>query len=103
MNLQVLTPPAKPCHMVRIILMLPTILLSDVYLDFSWHLDTDGWIHFPNVKQGIVWIPEQYRFNLVAEETPVIISRKGYNRMSLKNCVYGEDWHKCWDYNPITI
>ena len=89
--------------MVCIILMLPTQLLSNVHLGSPWHLDRNGWIYFPHVKEGIIWIPEQYRINLIADETLLVISREGYNRILLENCVYGEDWHKCWDYKQITI
>ena len=59
-------------------------------------MTNDGWILLPNVNNGIVWVPEQYRKNLIADETLVVISVHGYNRISFVNCVYGEDWHKCW-------
>jgi len=62
----------------------------------GWRIANDGWIYLPNVNTGIVWIPEQYRKNLIADETLVMISVDGYNRISFVNCVYGEDWHKCW-------
>ncbi|KIK66981.1 hypothetical protein GYMLUDRAFT_915410 [Collybiopsis luxurians FD-317 M1] len=64
--------------------------------NLGWKVADDGWVYFPNVKNGIFWIPEQYRKNLIADETLVVISVDGYNQISFIDCVYGEDWHKCW-------
>ena len=51
---------------------------------------------FPHVDCGIIWIPEKYQTNLSAEEIIWVISCDGFNHVSLADCVYGEDWSKCW-------
>ena len=67
-------------------------------LDLDWSLSDDGWIHFPNEENGIVWIPPQFRKNICSEarETLLIISHDGPNRVPFNDCVYGENWAKCF-------
>ncbi|THU87618.1 WD40 repeat-like protein [Dendrothele bispora CBS 962.96] len=64
--------------------------------DIHWTLSDDGWIYFPNNKEGIVWIPPQFRENFWSEETLLIISKAGYNKVSFRDCVYGENWAQCY-------
>ncbi|KAE9383358.1 WD40 repeat-like protein, partial [Gymnopus androsaceus JB14] len=57
-----------------------------------WHLSSDGWIIFPHLPHGIIWIPPQFRKLLWRPQNTCIISRTGYNKISFEDCVYGEEW-----------
>ncbi|KAF5370297.1 hypothetical protein D9758_006957 [Tetrapyrgos nigripes] len=71
-------------------------LVAQTDINKLWTLDDDGWVHFPNISHGIVWIPPQFRPLLWRAQNTLIISRKGYTIIDLSECVYGEDWAKCW-------
>ncbi|KAE9384199.1 hypothetical protein BT96DRAFT_892566, partial [Gymnopus androsaceus JB14] len=60
-----------------------------------WHLSSDGWIIFPHLPHGIIWIPPQFRKLLWRPQNTCIISRTGYNKISFEDCVYGEEWFHC--------
>ncbi|KAE9383988.1 WD40 repeat-like protein, partial [Gymnopus androsaceus JB14] len=55
----------------------------------------DGWIIFPRLPHGIIWIPPQFRKLLWRPQNTCIISRTGYNKISFEDCVYGEEWFHC--------
>ncbi|KAF5370295.1 hypothetical protein D9758_006951 [Tetrapyrgos nigripes] len=71
-------------------------LVAQTDINKLWTLDDDGWVHFPNISHGIVWIPPQFRPLLWRPQNSHIISRQGYTMIDLSECVYGEDWAKCW-------
>ena len=71
-------------------------ILTSLILDLDWSLSDDGWIHFPNEEKGIVWIPPQFRKNICAENTLLVISKDGPNRVLLEDCVYGGNWAQCF-------
>ncbi|KAF5344466.1 hypothetical protein D9758_014162 [Tetrapyrgos nigripes] len=58
----------------------------------NWTIDKDGWIQFPGIHCGIVWIQPQYCTTLCTPQNPVIISRKGCTKLSFDEVVYGKDW-----------
>ena len=94
---------SKKCQMLKYIVrskfrIMPTLLeIAIIYILVQpWKLNTIGWISFTHVDCGIVWIPDQYRTNLVSDETLLVISCNGFNQISLVHCVYGENWSKCW-------
>ncbi|KAE9384028.1 WD40 repeat-like protein, partial [Gymnopus androsaceus JB14] len=60
-----------------------------------WHLSSDGWIIFPHLPHGIIWIPPQFRKPLWRPQNTCIISQTGYTKISLEYCVYGEEWFHC--------
>ncbi|KAF5362588.1 hypothetical protein D9757_013311 [Collybiopsis confluens] len=60
-----------------------------------WTIDSDGWIKLPSNPEPVVWIPPRYRRNLWTPRTTCIISRHGYTKLSLEDCVYGQEWAKC--------
>ncbi|KAF5370317.1 hypothetical protein D9758_006979 [Tetrapyrgos nigripes] len=71
-------------------------LVAQTDINKLWTLDDDGWVHFPNISPGIVWIPPQFRPLLWRPQNTLIISRKGYTMIDLSKCIYGEDWTQCW-------
>ncbi|KAE9384327.1 hypothetical protein BT96DRAFT_756112, partial [Gymnopus androsaceus JB14] len=60
----------------------------------NWSLSRDGWINFPNNPHGIIWVPPQFRKALWRPQNTCIISLAGFTKISLEDCVYGEDWIK---------
>ncbi|KAF5331505.1 hypothetical protein D9758_018599 [Tetrapyrgos nigripes] len=62
----------------------------------NWTIDKDGWIQFPGIHCGIVWIQPQYCPTLCTSQNPVIISRKGCTKLSFDEVVYGKDWAQCF-------
>ncbi|KAF5331511.1 hypothetical protein D9758_018596 [Tetrapyrgos nigripes] len=62
----------------------------------NWTIDKDGWIQFPGIHCGIVWIQPQYCTTLCTPQNPVIISRKGCTKLSFDAVVYGKDWAQCF-------
>ncbi|KAF5344804.1 hypothetical protein D9758_014415 [Tetrapyrgos nigripes] len=66
-------------------------------INTSWTLDDKGWVYFPGQAEGTIWIPPQFRDSLLWKaENTCIISKEGYNKISFDECVYGEDWAKCY-------
>ncbi|KAF5334725.1 hypothetical protein D9758_017362 [Tetrapyrgos nigripes] len=59
----------------------------------NWTIDKDGWIQFPGIHCGIVWIQPQYCPTLCTSQNPVIISRKGCTKLS---------FDEIWDDRPYT-
>ncbi|KAF5343672.1 hypothetical protein D9758_014687 [Tetrapyrgos nigripes] len=62
----------------------------------NWTIGKDGWIRFPGIDCGIVWIPHEYRPTLCTPQNPIIISQKGCTRLSFDKVVYGRDWAQCF-------
>ncbi|KAE9396146.1 hypothetical protein BT96DRAFT_861185 [Gymnopus androsaceus JB14] len=69
----------------------------------NWSLSRDGWINFPNNPHGIIWVPPQFRKALWRPQNTCIISLAGFTKISLEDCVYGEDWIKCVDSIEPTV
>ncbi|KAF5373835.1 hypothetical protein D9758_000999 [Tetrapyrgos nigripes] len=62
----------------------------------QWTIDKDGWIRFPGIECGIVWIPHQYYSTLCTLQNPIIVSQKGCTKLSFDEVVYGKDWAQCF-------
>ncbi|KAF5334716.1 hypothetical protein D9758_017351 [Tetrapyrgos nigripes] len=62
----------------------------------NWTIDKDGWIQFPGIHCGIIWIQPQYCPTLCTPQNLVIISRKGCTKLSFDEVVYGKDWAQCF-------
>ncbi|KAF5370371.1 hypothetical protein D9758_006962 [Tetrapyrgos nigripes] len=71
-------------------------LVAQTDINKLWTLDDEGWVHFPNISHGIVWIPPQFRPLLCRAQNPFLISQQGYTKIYFPEYVYGEDWAKCW-------
>ncbi|THU97559.1 WD40 repeat-like protein [Dendrothele bispora CBS 962.96] len=61
-----------------------------------WTLDDDGWVLFPPNPYKLFWIPHEFSHSLWRSQNTLFISRYGYTRISFDQCVYGEDWVKCY-------
>ncbi|KAF5354465.1 hypothetical protein D9758_012418 [Tetrapyrgos nigripes] len=74
--------------------------VAQIDINKTWTLDDNGWVHFPHISDhGIVWIPPSFRPLLCRAQNPFIISKQGYTKIDFSDCVYGEEWTKCWPEN----
>ncbi|KAF5367750.1 hypothetical protein D9758_009864 [Tetrapyrgos nigripes] len=62
----------------------------------NWTIDKDGWIRFPGIHSGIVWIQPEYRPTLCTPQNFIIISQKGCTKLCFDEVVYGKDWAQCF-------